>query len=240
VADFQEKATESVMLECALTATAISNSASTIKASLGAYVNILSKTSEINIKKIILDKLEIVCKNSNYLEDDMIEDLLKGLSTPGVEVKVKIVDIVMTSLTSKSAELTLKHLEEMKLGVEEVDLVPKILSLLELIAYKFTAAHSSIFHYFFAHIADLEEFTAESTLSLCNIFTLIFRNGSKDIKTAFITLILEHLDRIVSVQLLTIVLNELSVHLKQEKDIELTIARLRAVIGALPLQVKQE
>jgi vesicle coat complex subunit len=160
VADFQEKATESVMLECALTATAISNSASTIKASLGAYVNILSKTSEINIKKIILDKLEIVCKNSNYLEDDMIEDLLKGLSTPGVEVKVKIVDIVMTSLTSKSAELTLKHLEEMKLGVEEVDLVPKILSLLELIAYKFTAAHSSIFHYFFAHIADLEEFTA--------------------------------------------------------------------------------
>lgn len=67
VSDFQEKATESVLLECALTATAISNSASTIKASLGAYVNILSKTSEINIKKIILDKLEIVCKNSNYL-----------------------------------------------------------------------------------------------------------------------------------------------------------------------------
>lgn len=45
MADFQEKANESVMLECALTATAISNSASTIKASLGAYVNILSKTT---------------------------------------------------------------------------------------------------------------------------------------------------------------------------------------------------
>lgn len=110
VTDFQEKATESVLLECALTATAISNSASTIKASLGAYVNILSKTSEINIKKIILDRLEIICKNSNYLEDDMIEDLLKGLSTPGAEVKAKIIDIVMTSLTAKSAELTLRHL----------------------------------------------------------------------------------------------------------------------------------
>lgn len=73
-------------------------------------MNILSKTSEINIKKIILDRLEIICKNSNYLEDDMIEDLLKGLSTPGAEVKAKIIDIVMTSLTAKSAELTLRHL----------------------------------------------------------------------------------------------------------------------------------
>ena len=67
VNDFQEKANESVKLECALTSTAISNSASTIKSSLNAYVNILSKTSEINVKKIILDKLEIICKNSNYL-----------------------------------------------------------------------------------------------------------------------------------------------------------------------------
>lgn len=40
----------------------------------------------------------------------MIEDLLKGLSTPGAEVKAKIIDIVMTSLTAKSAELTLRHL----------------------------------------------------------------------------------------------------------------------------------
>jgi hypothetical protein len=47
-------------------------------------VNILAKTSEINVKKIILDKLEIICRNSNYLEDDLIEDLLKGLDTPSV------------------------------------------------------------------------------------------------------------------------------------------------------------
>jgi coatomer subunit beta len=67
VSDFQEKGTDSVRFECALTATAISNSASTIKGSLAVYVSILSKTSEINIKKIILDKLEVVCKNSNYL-----------------------------------------------------------------------------------------------------------------------------------------------------------------------------
>ena len=82
VHDFQEKATDSVRLECAITGTAINNSASSIKNSLNTYVNILSRTSEINVNKIILDKLEIICKNSNYLEDDVIEDLLKGMQTP--------------------------------------------------------------------------------------------------------------------------------------------------------------
>jgi hypothetical protein len=46
----------------------------------------------------------------------MVEDLLKGLSTPGVEVKAKILDIVATGLTSKSAELALKHLQHLTLS----------------------------------------------------------------------------------------------------------------------------
>ena len=110
VHDFQERGTDSVRLECAITGTAISNSASTIKNSLNAYVNILGRTNEINVSKIILDKLEIICKNSNYLEDDVIEDLLKGMRTPSTEIKIKIVDIVMTSVSSKSSEMILMYL----------------------------------------------------------------------------------------------------------------------------------
>lgn len=219
VSDFQEKATESVLLECALTGTAISNSASTIKASLGAYVNILSKTSEINIKKIILDKLEIVCRNSNYLDDDMVEDLLKGLSTPGVEVKAKIIDIVMTSPSVKSAELALAHLQNMPLLPEEADLVPKILSLLELIAYKFGNSHPALLHYFFQRIAELPEFAGEAVLSLSNTFALVFRTGGAAVRAELVELILSSLGRITSVQLLTILFNQLSLHLKQQRDI---------------------
>ena len=75
-------------------------------------MNILSKTNEINVKKIILDKLEIICKNSNYLEDDLIEDLLKALNTPSTEIKIKIIDIIMTGVSSKSSETILKYLEK--------------------------------------------------------------------------------------------------------------------------------
>jgi hypothetical protein len=61
----------------------------------------------------------------------MVDDLLKGLTTPGVEVKAKILDIVMSGLTSKTADLALRHLQEIGLtGDEERELVPKVLSLL--------------------------------------------------------------------------------------------------------------
>ena len=43
--DFQEKGTDSVRLECAITGTAINNSAASIKNSLNTYVNILGRTS---------------------------------------------------------------------------------------------------------------------------------------------------------------------------------------------------
>jgi len=165
----------------------------------------------------------------------MVEDLLKGLSTPGVEVKIKIVDIVMSSLSTKSAELALKHLHEMPLGAEEAELVPKILSLLELIAYKFVSCHAAVANYFFDRIATLSEFSSEAALSLSNIFALIFRNARPQDKANFVAGVLQALDKIVSVQLLTIVFNELSSHLKEQNDIERTVLRVREVIGELPL-----
>lgn len=146
----------------------------------------------------------------------------------------------MTSLSSRSAELALKHLHEMPLSPEEGELVPKILSLLELIAYKFASCHSALLHYFFHRMATLSDFTSESTLSLGNTFTLIFRNSSEATKGELVKLVLEWLDRIVSVQLLTTIFNALSLHLTKPEQIEHTILRIKEVIGELPLVQKGE
>ncbi len=73
-------------------------------------MNILTKTNELNVKKIILDKLELICKNSNYLEEDLIEDLVKGLDTPSVDIKMKILHIIMTGVTLKTSTYVLKQM----------------------------------------------------------------------------------------------------------------------------------
>jgi coatomer subunit beta len=90
-------------------------------------VNILAKTNEINVKKIILDKLEIICKNSNYLEEDLIEDLVKGLNTPSIEIKVKIIEIIMTGITIKTSEMVLRNFEKELTIHEDMEYLSKII-----------------------------------------------------------------------------------------------------------------
>jgi hypothetical protein len=36
----------------------------------------------LNVKKIVLDKLETACKNSNYIEESLVDDLIKNIKTP--------------------------------------------------------------------------------------------------------------------------------------------------------------
>lgn len=75
-------------------------------------MSILSRTNELNVKKIVLDKLETACKNSNYIEESLVEDLIKNLKTPSYEIKVKILSIVSMNLSPKISENLLNELKK--------------------------------------------------------------------------------------------------------------------------------
>lgn len=92
--------------------------------------------------------------------------------------------------------------------------------------------------YFFQRILPLPNFTPEAVLSLSNIFALILRNSPPRQKAEFVGGVLASLDRVISVELLTIIFNALSVYLRDQQDIERTVERAREVIGELPLAVK--
>jgi coatomer subunit beta len=81
IIEFSKNASDSVILECAIALTTISMSSSTLKNALNGYVTILSSHSELNVKKVVLDRIQAISTNSKYLED-VIGDLLKILETP--------------------------------------------------------------------------------------------------------------------------------------------------------------
>lgn len=86
----------------------------------------------------------------------------------------------------------------------------------------------------------LPSLNTESVLSLSNTFKLIFQSNFKGIGSDFSSLLIESLRSITSEQILTIVLNELSIYLEGEASIQKAIISLQENIGALPLQKKED
>lgn len=100
-----------MILECAISLTTISMSSATLKNALNAYITILTSSSELNVKKVVLDRIQAISNNSKYLED-VIGDLLNVLETPSAEIKEKVLQIIRHGLTSKNIEKvidTIRH-----------------------------------------------------------------------------------------------------------------------------------
>lgn len=115
-----------------------------------------------------------------------------------------------------------------------------MLSLLELIAFKYAPIHPAIVSFLKQQVLSLPSLNTESVLSLSNTFKLIFQKNYKDINRDFSILLIQSLDCIKSEQVLTIVLNELGIYLEDREQIEQTIISLQGTIGALPLEKKEE
>lgn len=81
------------------------------------------------------------------MEDDQLEDLLEGLNTPSSEVKGKIIDIVMSGVSNKSAEMVLKRLTMENFAEEHAELIPKVMTLLEIVTHKCFLAHYSLLQF---------------------------------------------------------------------------------------------
>lgn len=140
IMDFSKKASESVMLECAIALTSISNSSATLRNALNAYVSILSKTSELNVKKVILDKLQLISGNSKYLED-IVGDLIAVLSTPSYEIKEKVLQIIRFALTLKNAQKVLQEIEAEFQKCEDKDYELQLIKTIQHISLTFPETH---------------------------------------------------------------------------------------------------
>jgi hypothetical protein len=118
-----------------------------IKTALAAYVSILSSTSELNVKKIVLDKLETACRNSSYIEEALVEDLIKNLETPSFEIKIKILNIVSMNLNPKVSDHLLRELRKEINECSNEDYLYKILKTMEVIANKFAELHKDVINF---------------------------------------------------------------------------------------------
>lgn len=119
-------------------------SSATLKNALNAYITILTSSSELNVKKVVLDRIQAISNNSKYLED-VIGDLLNVLETPSAEIKEKVLQIIRHGLTSKNIEKVLDTIKKELNNCEDFDYEKQLIQTLEYLTLNFDEYHEKVF-----------------------------------------------------------------------------------------------
>lgn len=94
----------SVLFESAGTLVSLSNAPTAVRAAVNSYCNILSTSSDNNIKLIVLSRLEDLKRKQPSVMEEMMMDVMQALSSPSVDIKRKTLQIAMELVTSKNVD----------------------------------------------------------------------------------------------------------------------------------------
>jgi coatomer subunit beta len=95
VFNLQSSASNSVAFECASTLVSLSSAATAVKTAVQAHCQLLSTHSDNNVKLIVLDKLDDLQRKHLDVMRTLIMDIIRGLSSPNIDIRKKVLDLVM-------------------------------------------------------------------------------------------------------------------------------------------------
>ncbi|KAJ2820684.1 coatomer subunit beta, partial [Coemansia erecta] len=89
-----------VKYEAATTLVTLSSNPAAVKAAAACYITLATKESDNNVRIIVLERLDRLRARHEGIIDDLVMDLLRVLSAPDLDVRRKVLGIVM-KLTSR-------------------------------------------------------------------------------------------------------------------------------------------
>lgn len=111
-----------VKYEAATTLTTLTQNPAAIKAAASAFVTLVSKESDNNVKLIVLDRLEALRSKHTHIIDSLIMDVLQTLSSSGdMEVRRKTINIVLSMTSSRNVEEVVLFLKKQLQKTQEAD-----------------------------------------------------------------------------------------------------------------------
>lgn len=99
-----ESPSASVCYEAAGTLVSLSASPAAVKAAAAAYIKILNKESDNNVKLIILERLSAMKKRYVRVLRELIMDILRVLVTPALEVRRRALDVAMDLVSPRNVD----------------------------------------------------------------------------------------------------------------------------------------
>lgn len=101
---FQMLSAESpaVSYEAAWTLISLSSSPTAVRAAAVTYTTLLNSQNDNNVKMIVLERLEKLKGKHSKILQELLPDILRGLSSPNPDVCEKVLDVAMALVTSKN------------------------------------------------------------------------------------------------------------------------------------------
>lgn len=91
-----------VSYEAAWTLISLSNSPTAVRAAALTYTNLLNSQNDNNVMMIVLERLEQLQKKHSKILQELLQDILRALSSPNPDICKKVLDVAMTLVTSKN------------------------------------------------------------------------------------------------------------------------------------------
>ncbi|CAI4221409.1 unnamed protein product [Auanema sp. JU1783] len=95
-----------VRYEAAGTLITLSSAPAAVKAAASAYIDLIVKESDNNVKLIVLDRLTELKQNisNEKVLQELVMDILRVLSSPGLEVRQKTLNLALDLVSSRNVE----------------------------------------------------------------------------------------------------------------------------------------
>mmetsp|Transcript_1355 Transcript_1355/g.2356 ORF Transcript_1355/g.2356 Transcript_1355/m.2356 type:complete len:978 (+) Transcript_1355:122-3055(+) len=91
-----------VSYEAAWTLISLSNSPTAVRAAAVTYTNLLNSQNDNNVMMIVLERLEQLQKKHSKILQELLQDILRALSSPNPDICKKVLEVAMTLVTSKN------------------------------------------------------------------------------------------------------------------------------------------
>jgi len=230
----------SVRYEAAGTLVTLSSAPTAVKAAVSAYIDLIVKESDNNVKLIVLDRLiamKDVPSHEKVLQDSVM-DILRVLASPDLEVRRKTLNIAMELVTSRNIEemvLILKKEIGKTQGVVEQEDNGKYRQLLVRTLHstciKFPDVSSSVIPLLMEFLSDTNELAAMDVL----IFVREVMNRFSNLRPVIIEKLLETFSTINSVKIHRAALWILGEYCEKTEDLQTLMSEIRQSLGELPI-----
>ena len=99
-----EAPSSSVAYEAASTLTSLSAAPSAVRAAAAAFIKILNRESDNNVKLIVLERLAHLRKRHTKTMRETVMDILRSLATPNNDIRRRTLDIAMDLVSPRNVE----------------------------------------------------------------------------------------------------------------------------------------